>query len=227
MSNSRLTLELFNEVRNEMKEKEKRAPIFDMAQKLVELERRTEAYLLLLATWDFANLRYSMSKFTIPEFESHVSHLEDYSKEFSDLTFESCGFKDKEKEIKEIFENMQSYKVLDTKNRERPVIGTTGASKLMHLRYPNFFIMWDSYIRGNYPQKYSKDVDKRLIDIGWEYKRYTPSGKGYYEFMSDMWDFFKPVFNEFKDKTTTLPKAIDEFNYVAITLPLRKIISMN
>ena len=73
----------------------------------------------------------------------------------------------------------------------------TGASKLMHLTVPEVFVMWDGYIRK-----------------AWGFK------KGYSE---DYFNFLKKMQEEFekigKNKSRTMAKCIDEYNYVKFTLP--------
>jgi len=77
----------------------------------------------------------------------------------------------------------------------------TGASKVMHLLNRNLFVMWDAYIRGAY-------------GLG-------NSGKDYVDFLKQMQQEFKSIIWDVPGKTLT--KAIDEFNYVIISLPaLRK-----
>lgn len=73
----------------------------------------------------------------------------------------------------------------------------TGASKIMHLFNKNLFVMWDSYIR----EKYHCNKD----------------AEGYLIFQKKMQNRFKHI--EWNYSHKTLAKAIDEYNYVTITLP--------
>lgn len=87
-------------------------------------------------------------------------------------------------------------KIYDSFSKVRGV-EYTGASKVMHLMNRNLFVMWDRSIRDklNYGSsageylRFLRDMQKEIKNVGW-------------------------------DKTTkTLAKAIDEYNYVTITLP--------
>jgi len=73
----------------------------------------------------------------------------------------------------------------------------TGASKVMHLLNRNLFVMWDANIRDAYG--------------------FGNSGKDYVNFLKEMQAEFKSIPWDVPGKT--LAKAIDEFNYVIISLP--------
>jgi hypothetical protein len=73
----------------------------------------------------------------------------------------------------------------------------TGASKVMHLFNPNLFVMWDGYIRNKY--RFKNDV------------------QSYINFQKRMQEKFRGI--EWKETDKTLAKAVDEYNYVTITLP--------
>lgn len=77
-------------------------------------------------------------------------------------------------------------------------VRSTGAPKLMHLVNPEVFIMWDSYIRKYYDFKKGKAED-------------------YFNFLIMMQSEFKGV--KFDDRKTTFAKAIDEYNYLKISVP--------
>lgn len=73
----------------------------------------------------------------------------------------------------------------------------TGASKLMHLNNPKLFVMWDSYIK--------------------KYYHFGNTAEDYIRFLRKMQEMFGEI--GWKDENKTLAKAIDEYNYVTITLP--------
>jgi len=77
-------------------------------------------------------------------------------------------------------------------------IQSTGAPKLMHLFAPEVFVMWDGYIRKFYGFKKGDDTD-------------------YLNFLVKMQKDFSKI--KFHSKKITLAKAIDQYNYVKITLP--------
>ena len=93
-------------------------------------------------------------------------------------------------EIKEIIEEI--YTTLSAVKG----VEYTGASKVMHLINRNLFVMWDGYIRDEY--------------------KYGTTGEDYVDFLKQMQDKFKNIVWNLCSKTLT--KAIDEYNYVTITL---------
>lgn len=77
-------------------------------------------------------------------------------------------------------------------------VRSTGASKLMHLFAPETLIMWDGYIRRFYGFRKGNAED-------------------YFNFLKLMQDNFGKL--KLNTKKITLAKAIDQYNYVKITLP--------
>jgi hypothetical protein len=75
----------------------------------------------------------------------------------------------------------------------------TGASKLMSLEIPELFVMWDMAIRERYGIK-------------------GQDSKNYIEFLNRVKDATKGVVWEKNKLGVPLAKAIDEYNYVTITL---------
>jgi len=103
--------------------------------------------------------------------------------------------------------NIKTINLIEYKNNIKRIfnilykiggIKSTGAPKLMHLFAPEVFVMWDGYIRKFYGFK-KGDADD------------------YFDFLKLMQgDFGKMKLNTQK---VTLAKAIDQYNYVKITLP--------
>src|SRR5690606_605114 len=87
----------------------------------------------------------------------------------------------------------------------------TGAAKMMHLRNRELFVMWDGYIRGEWPKKCYRTLDI-VVRGDWDSKKYKTTANGYLEFLKDMQGRFAHVSLNQTDKT--LAKAIDEFNYI-------------
>ncbi|HDQ22656.1 MAG TPA: hypothetical protein ENN28_01630 [Candidatus Uhrbacteria bacterium] len=106
----------------------------------------------------------------------------------------------KNKKIKNI--NLEHYKkeIIKIFNILYKIKGikSTGTPKLLHIFAPNFFVMWDSYIR-----KY--------------YKFKKGDAEDYFNFLKMMQQNFKHL--KINKKRMTLAKAIDEYNYIKITLP--------
>jgi len=76
----------------------------------------------------------------------------------------------------------------------------TGASKVMHLLNRELFVMWDTYIRD---------------DLG-----YGTTDEDYLNFLKEMHKRFQNL--EWSMPNKTLAKAIDEYNQVTITFPIRE-----
>jgi hypothetical protein len=79
----------------------------------------------------------------------------------------------------------------------------TGASKVIHLFCPNLVVMWDGYMRTKYSKYYRTSDGKSPSD--------------FVAFQKLMQELSKNV--KWNNRNKTLAKAIDEYNYVTITLP--------
>jgi len=73
----------------------------------------------------------------------------------------------------------------------------TGGSKVLHILNRNLFVIWDSYIRKKYG--------------------YNVTANDYFRFLKYMQSRFAGI--EWTDSNKTLAKAIDEYNYVTISVP--------
>ena len=227
-----LSLKDFDYIRKDFETEENRAPFFDMSTKLLETGRRNEAFVLLLATWNFASFRYVVNKFDLTEFNKSVDKFVCIIQDIKDI--KDVHFTDKEflnlpedtfVKIAKAFDVLQEYKV-DNDGRVNPVIGITGASKLMHLLYPELFIIWDGYIRGEKSKNAYLNVEQTLLGSGWERRKYTPNGEGYVSFLKKMRDDFGHLIPEYTanhaDNPKPFTKAIDEVNYMGITKHLQE-----
>src|SRR5437899_853199 len=96
----------------------------------------------------------------------------------------------------------------------------TGATKLMHLKCPKTFVIWDDYIRGGKSKKLYDGLSC-VSSKKWYFHRYKKNGRGYVEFLSDIQCRYREV--QYPRGPKTLAKAIDEFNYVSVTLPIQEI----
>ncbi|HRQ44822.1 MAG TPA: hypothetical protein PLB12_10800 [Candidatus Goldiibacteriota bacterium] len=166
-------------------EMEKRGDFYGMCAGLLENGFRTEAYLFLMTTWNFANFRYYINTFDIIYFENIVKECETLAGEIQALNL--CDVIDAEdrKLIIRIYDRLSAI----------GGIQYTGASKIMSLMKPELFVMWDDYIRKEY--KIGKTAE--------EYIKFLDTMKSI--FCSVGWSGKKP-----------LAKAIDEYNYVTISL---------
>ena len=96
-----------------------------------------DAYNIILLSWNFAYHRYLMKKFDYKKFINTLEELEPYFKSLEHTTFQSINLKDN---------NIQD-KVKIIYKKLKDIIKQTGASKVMALRNPKLFVMWDTKIR--------------------------------------------------------------------------------
>lgn len=152
------------------------------------VEAFVDAYVLILATWNSGYMRYVMGgKYedfhaTLEKAELKLKSLE--GKEFQNMDFSANNKENTQ--IKDVFDKL----------KDNEMIRYTGASKIMHLRLPKLFVMWDRFIG----EDYEKD------------------GAGYLKFLKDMKNKFSSI--PFKEEEHhTFAKAVDEYNYITITIP--------
>lgn len=189
---------------------EKRGSFYDMALDLIEKGFELEAHFLLLATWNFAYFRYAVNDFHINNYKETLINLKPHFNRFKGLEFRTINFDEYQEDVKKIFSTLSQIKG----------IGFTGASKIMNLSCPKVFVMWDGYIRGESTQKCYSGLDI-VKNSGFKVRKYQKNAEGYIAFLKDMQATFGHI--RFRDtKYRTFAKAIDEFNYVNITLPIQK-----
>jgi len=162
---------------------EARSRFYNLALELLNQGHEIEAYILILATWNFARFRYILRNFNLDRFREIIQEINPIFENLRDKSFKDANFEDPHlcEEIKEIYEKLKE------------IVEQTGASKIMHLKNPNLFVMWDRGIRRMYGIRHVESEDyisflrklkKRFSDITWE------------------------------NRDQTLAKAIDEYNYV-------------
>lgn len=194
----------------EFDRREGRTDFFKLARNLIKNDFEIEGYLLILATWNFASFRYAVKEFDIDSFTDTMQYLGKYFDSIQDQTIKTINLVDYKDDIKIIFDTLSNIKG----------ISYTGAPKIMHLKNPAIFIMWDTYIRGEKPKKFYDYLEIKSSGY-WTYKKYLKNHDGYFNFLLDMQVKFKDV--EFNQSNKTMAKAIDEFNYVNITLPIQSL----
>lgn len=204
----------FNKTIEEYDIQEGRSSFFSLASNLMKEGFEIEAYLLILATWNFAHFRYSLRDFDVEDFARIVHGLNVYFDSLKNESIETIDFNNYRHEITKIYQILSEIKG----------IAFTGAPKLMHLNNPNVFVMWDGYIRGEKSMKYYKQLEIFKSGVR-TFKRYGTDSDSYIQFLKDMQNQFAhiKVFNAEK----SLAKAIDEFNYVNITLPIQDVEKKN
>lgn len=221
-----LTLREFDSVRINFEKEENRAPFFVMSTELLKRGLKNEAFVLLLATWNFASFRYAVNKFELNKFGQSVEDFTSIISDIKDVRFLDNSFLTMPEstfaKIAEAFDVLQEYKV-NNEGKINPVIGLTGASKLMHLLYPDLFIIWDGYIRGEKSKDAYSKVEPTLLKSGWILRKYPRNGEGYVCFLKQMKKDFGHLFPDYAANHSDKPftKAIDEVNYMGITKHLQ------
>jgi len=204
-----ITNEAFREAVLKFKIEESRGSFYDMAVNLFNKGFKTEAYLVILATWNFANFRYAVKNFDLIAFRDTLNFLEKNYEHLDGKEFRTAGFDALHEDIETIYNTLSAING----------IRYTGSPKLMHLRNRKLFIMWDGYIRGLRPKRYYENLD--IVKKGdWEIKKYGKKAEDYVEFLKDMQKRFAHI--NFIESEKTFAKAVDEFNYVNITLPIQE-----
>jgi hypothetical protein len=205
-----ITDKAFQDAVLRFKAEESRGSFYDMAVSLFNSGFKTEAYLLLLATWNFASFQYAVTKFDLVAFKSTVKSLEANFQHLDGKDIRTADFDSLREDVAVIYNALSQIKG----------IKYTGASKMMHLRNRELFVMWDGYIRGQKPRKDYERLD--IVKRGdWDIKEYGDSAADYLEFLRDMQNRFGSV--SFRENGKSFAKAIDEFNYVSITLSLQRL----
>lgn len=170
-------IEQFNKI-------EERGQFWVRARMLLERGFETEAYVLILATWNFAGFRYTLKKFDIEKFELAISKANKCLGKINCKGFSEIDFSD-QKLVNNIKEAYSEFK---------NVAGQTGASKMLSIKNPSLFIMWDTKIRKMYKINNESSPDD------------------YIDFLKKMKDVFSDI--DWADKNKPLAKAIDEYNYI-------------
>lgn len=187
-----VSLEELKEKCVQFKRLEDRSDFYDLSMNLIDKGFEIEAFLLILSTWNSAIFRYVVNHFDIGGFKNTIE------KECNPI-FEKLKYKDIQ--LVNLDEIKEDIEILYNTLSKLEGVKYTGASKILHLKIPRLFIMWDSYIK-----KY--------------YKFEKGTANDYFNFLKKMQETFKDV--EWKQEDKTLAKAIDEYNYVTITIPERE-----
>jgi len=163
---------------------EERSGFWARARNLQLAGYETEAYVLLLATWNFAGFRYLLNDFNANKFEAAVKKLNPVFDRLKAQTLKTADLDDKAlaKDIKLIYRKLKG------------MVKQTGASKLMALKNPALFVMWDTKIRKMY----------RINNVA--------EPDDYLRFLKRMKQEFAHI--KWADPSTPLAKAIDEYNYL-------------
>lgn len=161
---------------------ELRDKVYYWALELVSEGKKLQGVFLLLATWNFAYFRYHTRSFGLRKFEKFLNSCDfDY---FKDKKFEKVDLEDNEIKgrIVKIYKELSEFQG----------VKYVGATKVMHIISPHFFVMWDTKVRkhfgfGTSPIEYFNFLKKMQQDYR--------NGK------------FKNV-----EKSVSIPRAIDLYN---------------
>lgn len=173
------------------KEDQVRDEVYYWSLELVKEGKVLQGIFLILATWNFAYFRYHMRDFDLYRFKKVLENLNfNY---FKHKKFEKTDLNNKQMSayIMNIYKTLSEFKG----------IRYVGATKIMHLMCPDFFVMWDTKIREHYRRKTERKINTKP--------------EGYFEFMMLMKEEYdKGKFNKFvaKNKNLTVPRAIDLWN---------------
>jgi len=149
---------------------------------------QVEALLLILSTWKFARFRYALRSFRVDRFEQTLRRLEPTFRKFYRQDFATIDFDQHTQDTKRLFTTLANIKGIEK----------TGAPKLMHLKVPRVFVMWDGAIRRHYGCRRGDAAD-------------------YVMFLKLMQARFGTIRMR---SERTLPKLIEEHNFLTITRPM-------
>jgi len=200
-----ITQEQFGEALETFNTTEKRAPFYDLSVGLLQNGHEIEGYILLLAIWNTGNFRFTIKDFDINQFRETIQSLTEYFNRLTELTFKTIDLDVHKDTICHIYNRLSSLSY----------VKYTGASKIMHLKNRDVFVMWDDYIGGRKTGKYYK-----RLPCYRRYKKYRKDATGYFQFLKDMQQSFKNI--NYQNHQRTFAKAIDEFNYATITIPIQR-----
>lgn len=161
-----------------------RSQLYGMGLKLIKSEYEIEAYLLILATWNFARFRYVTRTFDLNRFRGTINAIAPLFQRLNGVSIKNADLSVLGPDIKAIYSEL------------KPLVQQTGASKIMHFKEPNLFIMWDTDIRTYY------------------HIPAVASADDYLSFLALMKSTFGHLQWSRNDKT--FAKAIDEYNFLLV-----------
>lgn len=112
-----------------------RSPLYGMALDLLRTGHEVEAYLLILATWNFARFRYILTRFDLAAFRRTIQDTEPIFQRLKHYRFQTADFDKLAEDIKSVYSKFKT------------LVGQTGAAKMLHFKLPELFVMWDTDIR--------------------------------------------------------------------------------
>lgn len=115
-----------------------RSPLYAMGLKLLNAGYEIEAYLLVLATWNFANFRYILTTFDLAAFLQCMKNTDPAIQRLKGHVFQTADIDALAEDIKSVYSQFKD------------LVGQTGATKILHFKHPGLFVMWDTGIRKHF-----------------------------------------------------------------------------
>lgn len=197
MSLENLNLETLKRVCKEYEVIEGRGGFYDLAMELLDVYSLHSA-IILLATWNTGRFRFFMSdQKNLKDLKKVLEKNKPLFEKLKDKDFRTVNFDEICNDVEEIYSSLSKVRGVEF----------TGASKVMHLFNRNLFVMWDTKIRKEYMKKKYEEEYKINIE--------GTSSRDFLNFQKLMQAIFGRI--EWDNQNKTLPKAIDEYNYITIT----------
>jgi hypothetical protein len=115
-----------------------RSPLYGMSLNLLKGGFEIEAYLMILATWNFANCRYILTSFNLDAFRKVINETQPIFERLGNANFQTADITDLAEDIKSVYAPFKK------------LVGQTGAAKILHFKQPALFVMWDTSIRSKF-----------------------------------------------------------------------------
>jgi hypothetical protein len=115
-----------------------RGPLYGMSLNLLTAGYEIEAYLMILATWNFANFRYILTTFDLAAFRNVIDKTQPIFERLHTATFQTADINALSDDIKSVYAPFKN------------LVGQTGAAKILHFKHPGLFVMWDTNIRSKF-----------------------------------------------------------------------------
>jgi hypothetical protein len=128
-----------------------RSPLYGMGLNLLNAGFEVEAYLLILATWNFAYFRYILTKFDLEAFRRVIKNTDPIFQRLKKYKFELADFDALAHDIKSVYAPFKE------------LVGQTGAAKLLHFKHPGLFVMWDTDIRRRFKIPNASSPDDFIV----------------------------------------------------------------
>lgn len=138
-----------------------RGPLYGMSLNLLKGGFEIEAYLIILATWNFANFRYILTSFDLDAFREVILKTQPLFERLNKVNFQSADISEIADDIKSVYAPFKK------------LVGQTGAAKILHFKQPALFVMWDTSIRSKFkinnqgtPDDYIEFLKRMKIEFG-------------------------------------------------------------